>query len=335
MTETLEPIERLHKDVLAAASQNLDRREARYLVDLYYAVQDFRIQAQSQVRAAVEGHEPHAVVRWGFDAFDRIEGEIKKALGRFADAAPDGQWLLSVHGIGPVIAAGLMAYIDIEQAPTAGRIWRLAGLDPSVEWIGRDGAAAVVRELVAGKEPTLDELAAVALRTKRSPERLVRAAADPETGKLTTARLTSFLARRPWNARLKVLCWKIGDSFVKQSGSPKCFYGRLYLERKAYEIARNESGGNAETARATLAKKKIGEPTTRAAYEAGKLPAGRIDLRARRWAVKLFLAHYQAVAWEARFGTPPPKPYAISHLGHADEIPVPRTTTGESTVSIE
>lgn len=45
--------------------------------------------------------------------------------------------------------------------------------------------------------------------------------------------------------------------------------------------------------------------------------------RAKRWAVKLFLAHYHHVAWSLATGTPPPKPYVISVLGHADFIAPP------------
>jgi hypothetical protein len=39
--------------------------------------------------------------------------------------------------------------------------------------------------------------------------------------------------------------------------------------------------------------------------------------------VKLFLAHYHHVAWTLATGTPPPKPYVISILGHADFIAPP------------
>ena len=39
--------------------------------------------------------------------------------------------------------------------------------------------------------------------------------------------------RRPWNAELKVLCWKLGDSFVKVSNKEGALYGRIYRERKA------------------------------------------------------------------------------------------------------
>lgn len=48
--------------------------------------------------------------------------------------------------------------------------------------------------------------------------------------------------RRPWNADLKTLCWKIGTSFIYQSGRENDFYGKLYLKRRSEYIVRNEAG---------------------------------------------------------------------------------------------
>lgn len=131
--------------------------------------------------------------------------------------------------------------------------------------------------------------------------------------------------KRPWNASLKTLCWKIGESFVKVSTNDDDVYGHLYVERKAYEIARNDRGDLAEQAAAKLARFKIGKSTDAyKAYSAGKLPPAHIHARAKRWAVKLFLAHYHAVAYRANFGTEAPKPYILTREGgHAHEIGCP------------
>jgi hypothetical protein len=130
--------------------------------------------------------------------------------------------------------------------------------------------------------------------------------------------------KRPWNAALKTLCWKIGESFVKVSSHERDVYGKLYLQRKALEIERNEAKQFAEQAAASLNLKNYRRDTTaRKCYETGMLPPARIHLRAERWAVKIFLAHWHHVTYETRFGQPPPKPYAISILGHAHELAVP------------
>lgn len=128
--------------------------------------------------------------------------------------------------------------------------------------------------------------------------------------------------KRPWNAALKVLCWKLGDSFVKWSGgdnpSP---YGIRYLAWKKIYMLRNERGDYVEEAKETLATRKFRDDSdAKAHYEAGRLPPGRIDLRARRKATKLFLSHLHEFWYEHHHKCPPPVPYAIEHLGHAHYI---------------
>ena len=252
---------------LREAAKLLEREEIRYLVSTYYQTQEFRKAAKNMALALEKAERPHALVSWIGDAQHRIEDDIKISLDVFAHNDPTGQWLLAQHGIGPVIAAGLLAHIDIHRAPTAGHIWSFAGLNPAVKW---------------------------------------------EKGK-----------KRPWNAELKTLTWKCGDSFVKSKGSEKSFYGPIYETRKAQEVAKNEAGEFAEIARQTLAEKRIKDKATREVYEAGKLPAGRLDLRARRVAVKLFLSHFHDVLTWHTFGKRAPEPYAFAHLGHVHAISCP------------
>lgn len=259
----LQPITKLSNDVRRAAI-TLSDREARFLVDTYYQMQDERIRAEHQLRAATEFDEPHETIRWLSGEWRVLEGEIAKALDWYTRGNHMGVWAREVIGIGPIIAAGLAAHIDITKAKTAGAIWRFAGLDPTVRW---------------GKGE-----------------------------------------KRPWNAKLKTLCWKIGESFVKVSGKPEACYGQAYLERKAYEIERNDSGHNAERAAEILTEKKIGKTTEAFKHlTAGHLPPGQIHARAKRWAVKLFLSHWHGEAYRHHFGKEPPLPYPIAHMGHVHE----------------
>lgn len=258
---------RLNRD-LRRGAETLTVGQARFLVDTYYQVQQFRIEAAGQRRASVAAGEPVEFVGWLADGFIRLEASIKSALDVYSDQHVPGRWAKSVVGIGPVIAAGLLAHIDVGKAKTAGAVWRFAGLDPTQTW---------------------------------------------DKGK-----------KRPWNARLKVLAWKIGESFVKQSGREGCVYGQLWAQRKALEVERNEGGTLAEQAAAALSRKRFGQETqARRWYEQGKLPPAHVHARAKRWAVKLFLAHYHHVAYEATYGAAPPKPYVISILGHGDYVAPP------------
>lgn len=258
----LTPITRLSRD-LAQAARTLSDAEARYLVDAYYIMQEDRKRAHNQVRATTEAGEPSAVLAWLAAQSEALEGQIKRALDQYTQAHVMGAWMREIHGIGPVLSAGLLAHIDIERAPTVGHIWRFAGLDPTLRWNKGE--------------------------------------------------------RRPWNAQLKTLCWKVGQSFMKFSGDSQCYYGLIYRERKAYEIARNDAGGNAAAAAEGLAR--VGKTTDAYKhYAAGKLPPAQIDARARRYAVKLFLSHLHGAWYERHFGAPAPKPYPIAILGHAHLI---------------
>ena len=259
-------LEESRRDIRAAA-RKLGISEAKYLVQSYYQVQEYRKASGNMTTALTKDGKPCDLVNWISRSQKRIEEDIKAGLAAFALADPTGEWALSNHGIGPVITAGLLAHIDITKAPTVGHVWSFAGLNPAVKWLKGQ--------------------------------------------------------KRPWNADLKVLCYKIGDSFVKSSGNDKSFYGPIYRHRKEQEVARNEAGAYAQIAAETLATIKIQEPTTKAAYESGKLPAGRIDMRARRIAVKLFLSHFHDVMMWYQLSKRAPIPYAFAHLGHAHPIDCP------------
>ena len=123
---------------------------------------------------------------------------------------------------------------------------------------------------------------------------------------------------RPWNARLKTLCWKLGESFTKVCNHPDSHYGRIYRERKELEIIRNQEGDYKEQAAAKLEKFKIGKSTTAYKfYSDGLLPPAHIHARAKRYAVKMFLSHYHEVAYWIQYGQLAPVPYVLEHLGHA------------------
>lgn len=267
MSATPEAIQKLSRD-LRNAAKLMGVREARYFVNCYYDLQDYRIASGNQQRKLLEGEEPSEFIGWLNTNLDVLEGQIKAMLDKWSSAQHMGVWARNVCGIGPVISSGLLANIDITKAPTVGHIWRFAGLDPTSKW---------------------------------------------EKGE-----------KRPWNASLKRLCWLMGESFVKVSGNKNDVYGKLYLERKEYERRRNEGGELADQAKARLVtdagrKRKL-EPGLIAILEDGKLPAAALHERAKRWAVKIFLAHWHAEAWREQYGTEPPKPYPIAILGHAHQI---------------
>lgn len=263
----LDPIIKLSKD-LKTASVMLSKTEARYLVDSYYQMQANRIRSNEQIRSLSTNNEPHQVLEWLSENSRLLENNIKRALDAYSDGFEVGLWSKSIVGIGPVIAAGLLAHIDMDKAPTAGHIFSFAGLVSGVEW---------------------------------------------KKGQ-----------KRPWNADLKSLCWKIGESFVKFSGHKNDFYGKLYLERKAIEKERNDQGLFENQAKTQLEKFNFGKSTDAYKhYIKGKLPPAHIHARARRWVVLLFLSHWHEVAYKEHYGREAPEPYAIGILKHGHRINPP------------
>ena len=185
-------------------------------------------------------------------------------------------------------------------------------------WCKTDLTATWARSII-GIGPTL----AAALRSHIDPEKAWTASSVWRFAGLDPSLTWGKGEKRPWNADLKQLCYLIGESFVKTSNHADSVYGKVYRDRKAMYVERNGAGGYAAAAVETLATRRIQDKATRECYEAGQLPAGRIDLRARRMAVKLFLSHFHAVLTWYELGRMAPRPYAIEHMGHAHLLEVP------------
>lgn len=293
-------VNKLSKDLVAAAKvMGID--EARYLVGAYYTIQDDRMRSANQERALTKLAQPSGLVSWFHENNEVFEAQIRKALDVFSNSHELGKWARRQHGIGPVIAAGLLAHIDFEKTHGISKLWSFAGMNPTAVW---------------------------------------------EKGQ-----------KRPWNATLRVLCWKMGESFIKHGKHPECVYGQLLYQRLEKERKLNAQGKFADQAQAILTKKKIGKDTDAYIWYSGSLKRGVLDnwneidtpektrrvketflvtagtgihmlppahilARARRYAVKMFLSHYYMKGCEV-YGKPIPVPYVIAHKGHEDLVPVP------------
>jgi hypothetical protein len=240
----------------------LDTKDIADAVELYYDAQKLRIMHANKERT--EG--PGELVSWFAYWLELGEHLIAKKLEQWltSEKSPEeARWAYSQIGIGPIIAAGLAAHIDVSKAETISAIWRFAGLAPGF---------------------------------------------DRKTKGQTL----------PYNAHLKVLTWKAGESFCKVSGKDNATYGQLYSQFKTEEIRRNEAGLYAEAAARELASKtfKKEDSVTKKRLLAGKLADAHLHARAKRRAVKIFLSHYWVVGRQAR-KLPVSEPYAIQILGHS------------------
>lgn len=126
-------IKRLTKDQ-REAYKSLGKNEARFLVDQYYQVQKMRITCQNQIRSMQETQEPVHVLMFTFANYRQLETNCQAALDIYSKEDLVGQWARKQVGVGPVIAAGLLAHFDIERAPNYGHFLSFAGLNPTKKW---------------------------------------------------------------------------------------------------------------------------------------------------------------------------------------------------------
>ncbi len=328
----------------------MDRSQVRFLVDNYYQTQDQRKMADNQVRALKQGYDkslesssmteeeqtdnmepidyvPSAMV-WLAANKRSEETQIKKMLDAYTDSDPLGQWLKATIGIGPVIAAGLMSYFDIDKAQHFSQFWSYAGLnDNNTPWLGREKASKWVSEWMKNhpdankKDLGTDIVVDACADHHRTYESSVHQAIDKKTGKITPASVQAWLAKPPYNTSLKTLCWKIGQSFLKVKNKKDSLYGRLLNTRLVYEKEKNANGDYAEQAKRILETKKFSNQEVKKIYESGRLPDGHILARCLRHTTKIFIAHLFEAMYYEKYGEEPPRPYAIEYLGHVDVIP--------------
>ena len=323
---------------------NMSRDETRPLVSSFYAIQAQRIAVAGRARGLSKNGTPTAMLDFAMNGFLNTEENIKKLLAVYSNEQGIGRWAESIPFIGPIISAGLIGHIDIEKAHTAGAIWRFGGYDPTMSWLGKAKATELVNEVITARsgntEATDEQIVEIATKANLKAENLNRMAlslVEPKEGvvpTVTKANLIKVASRRPWNADLKVIYWKIGESFkinskrlVTKAKGPDV-YGKMYVDKKLAYIQKNENGGFRETAEKRASE--VGRSTDAyAAYSQGMLPPGHLDAMARRYAVKMFLSHWHHVYYEMHHGTPPPKPFVNDHLGHKEYVKPPHWVDGQ------
>ena len=340
-SELVVPIEAMRRDVKATA-KDLSHTEVRFLVDSFYRSQEDRIRTSHQVLSLSRDGKSNEGVEWYLRRNEALEHDLETLLKVFANNNVVCQWATSHLGIAHILSVALYAYIDISRAQTAGSIWRYAGLDPTLDWLGKEKAKTIVNDVVGKEKLSQRHVALIADKVNRTPaniDRLVmlQKASKRDEGQIliedevdeedtalqfTKSDLIKALAKRPWNARLKTLCWKIGISFEKVKNKPDAFYGQILKDRQNYELVKNENGDYAELAEKRA--KQVGKKTIAyKSYSKGKLPEGHLRARYLRYAAKIFLSHWHHVAYETYHGTPPPKPYIISVGGHQQYVTPP------------
>lgn len=328
--EAMEPFRRLDKD-LKAAAKLMRVHEARWVVKMYYTIQDCRTRSANQTRDLLKRAEPNSFVAWNVDLFRLAEANIKRGLDVFTQEYTLSRWMRSLVGVGPVISAGILTAFDIRRSPYAGGFWRFAGQDPTREWLGKDKATTLVNtcfpELKLKGKLTFEQLTDFCNGQKIRWETVVKYLEGNTTP--TKEQLIKYMSLCPYDQHLKALCHRMGDCFVKFKNHENDYYGKIYDMRKNYELEKNEKKEYMHLVEETLSSKKRKCPgkDTEAYkwYSQGMLPPGRIHLRALKYAVKMFLSHVHHVMYEDYYNKQPPLPFPLAQQGdkHTHFVPIP------------
>lgn len=309
---------------------NPTRQEVKTLVDLFYQMQDQRKRLREQIRAIESGTDEGTssnilMLDLALKNTQIMELNTQDSLQIICENSEVGRWLLQITGIGPVLAAGCLAYFDVTGIEHASHFISYAGLnDNQRPWLGRVGAECCMEQAMQGRKgnPTDEEVALFSGLTKWGIAYLQKFAYDQEKGVWSRAKLISAAAKVPYNRELKTHMWKIGASFQWCCNKPQSLYGRLFSERRIHETLLNEQGAYAPQAQQILATKNIGKGTEAyKAYSQGKLPKAHINARCMRWAEKIFLSHLFEQMYRVANGRAPAPYYVFEHLkGHNDII---------------
>jgi len=270
-------------------TENIPHYLLKNLVDIYYDFQGQRIQTQLRIGASERENSlsKEQLSLYGittiFENAHNFEKDIEKLIiKQLKNHALYTQYLVDIQGIGPLLAAGLIAYIDdIEKFDHVSSLWQYSGYGMN-------------RFCPICKKPTSVE---VTYSTGTTAKKLHPFEICPECDGDTTPILQKRTAgyQSNWNDKLKTLAWKASTSFVKQSAA-KSKYRKLYDKIKKDERRKHPT------------KKIVG----------GKIMFndGHINNRTMRKVSKIFLAHVWQT-WRRQQGLPATEPYAKQLLGHS------------------
>lgn len=314
---------------------NVSDDQIRVIIDAYYQTQAARIALQNQVRSVAQGYDETSdenimAIQWLLRDYENRENQIKKMISEYVKHVPVCSWAMSIKGIGPLFAANLYSYIDMDVCKHANQFLNYCGLnDNNIPWLGKEKAEKIVNEawekfgLKKSDKVTDDVLMEVAQKSGRKFETVLRgfrSHKEKTPSNSDRVALSKYLAKPPYNKELKTVCYLIGEAFLKVSNRGSK-YGEIYRERKAWETAQNEKLAYKDQAERLLKEKNFDKSTpTYEFLSQGKLSPAHINQRAKRYATKIFLTHFFEACWIDKYHTAPPVIYPIAFQDHVDYI---------------
>jgi hypothetical protein len=315
LTSTL--LKRLDADMRLTA-RDMTKEAAAQLVHTYYQLQKDRIRTAARARSLKTSNSLLVYIE---SQTHTLEKQVQVMLDLWGLAHPVGKWLREVHGIGPVIAAALLANLDINEAPTMGHFWAYSGLDPTQKWNKGEKRPwnANLRRLcfLLGESFVKTQNSDKSYYGKIFQKRKVYEWTGNLAGKYSETAVKTLQSINLSETEAKK--WYTGQYCGIERGIEGIRRATDEPEKTPEELEFLE----AETKEQTGTDTKPGfvstiKPILATPERPGiqMLPPARIHLRAQRYAVKWLLADLHAVWHFIENGTVAPPPFAIETLRH-------------------
>lgn len=284
--------------------KTLSGKELKTLFSFYRTYQLARIRLLNQLGAILAtSHIQSKTLAYLANNMIAMEGRIAKIMSLWAENHPVCKWAMSINGIGGIMASTFVGYLNLDKCKCAAQFWKYAGLSPDSKRVKGEKFNWSADLKMACY--LLGDL--IVKRGKPRPEKY-------------REKIQKWNEEHPDNP--KRITREDWQQVCEDWQSDSNLYCRLYWSRKEYETKLNEERAYADQAKALLAERRYTNPDDIAVLKSGKLKASHINMRARRYAVKMFLAHLFEFSWEAKYGWAP-TPYAVAHLDHREVIPIP------------
>lgn len=300
--------------------RNIGPATARILVDLFYQIQKYRISTENQARSKWQAMDTGdaRVLQMFFTNFMENEDLLKAALVHYVKEHPVAPWLLYQDQIGTVLAAGILAHVNIERCPQAENLFSFAGLgckkwEPNTRrpwnaFLKMHTAFKCGESFVKGPDTFYGGyfVRRKAMEVEwndfggspKMPDKNRLAAVEAATEKKMTR---SGVQIGRYSKKTKAWLWVNGC--LPKGSTAEIMKCKTKAEREKFVEDHRMDPGK-------------GFPM---------LPPAWVHARARRWTVKLFLSHLHEVWWWVHFGSKPLAPCAIngSFPEHSHKIDPP------------
>jgi len=274
----------------------------RALVETFYDFQQMRIIASNRLFGTnTENIDLQTLKELGvetlFEKAESFEKDISDILKTEVKKHEIyTEYLSHIYGIGHIISAGLIGYVEHpSKFSKTSKLKQYCGYGMNTFCNECDSPTYVVTKY-KNKEGKM--ASAKKFRPMKTCDQC-----GCETTTMVQERRMGFQTN--WNNKMKVLCWKIEDQFVKRP-STKSGYRRIYEQiRKQIELEHPSEVKVDKDTVLTGSHKKFKKQYTK----------GHIFKTARRKTLSIFLDHFLR-KWREMEGLETPQPYVERFLGH-------------------